>query len=378
MRQRCLAGMALLLLFTPQTGGASQVFVKGSGAALYYLKRVPSWLTIGGYSCNGYTLERGVPDWEGRVRIRVAVSADVMQSRAPYEPKMEQIPSYIQRYAIAEPNVPVGSKSFKRLADDLVDGCRYESDAVEAILSWIGENMAYDTASRDEDPAQVLEKRRGQCVGLTNLALTLLRSAEIPARPVQGLLLTPDGAEGTETRMDFQLHRFVEVFYPDIGWVLSDPQKTVNFVSTSYLYWRPAEYAVSAQAGPEIDGLQIYRAKEEGGLMEEDLRSGQSPARVYVRKNLDLRYSAAIEGTVQTPEGKPLGGGQIQLETSTGPQRQQVRADGAFSFIGLKGGEYALQFSDTAYRYLGQKFKMKDREFRQVVITVERVGSGAR
>ncbi len=58
--------------------------------------------------------------------------------------------------------------------------------------------------------------------------------------------------------------------------------------------------------------------------------------------------------------------------------RQQVRPDGGFSFIGLKGGEYSLQFGDAMYRYVGGKFKLKDREIRQFAIVVEKVGARPR
>lgn len=370
-----LCGMALIAC---RTAAASQVFVKGSASATYFLKRVPAWLTIGTHTTNGYSLERGLPDWEGRLRLKVTVNADVMLSRAPFEVREEQVPSYYKEFLESEVGVPVGAKPFKKLASDLVRGCKYESDAVEAILTWIGENVTYDNSSKDEDPFLVYEKRRGQCVGLANLALTLLRSAGIPARAVQGFILTPDGAEGSETRMDFQLHRFIEVYYPDLGWIFSDPQKTVNFVSTAYLYWRPLAFAAPGNGKLDVDGLQIYRAKDEGGLLEEDFRAGEQPARVFVRKNLDLRYSAAIEGLVQTPEGKPLARGRITILSSSGQTPQEVRPDGAFSFVGLKGGEYSLQFSDDTYRYIGQKFKLKDRESRQFTITVERVASGQR
>lgn len=364
---------AAIAAIAPQTGHATQVFVKGTGTSIYFLQYVPYWLTIGTYETSGYKIERGMPDWEGRVRITVTANAELLASRAPYKMKEEQIPSAIKDYLRAAPRVPTAAKPFKKIAEDLVKGCKYQSDAVEAILSWIGENFAYDQQGGDEDPTVVLEKKRGHCVGLSNLALTLLRSAGIPARPVQGLLLTQDGTEGSETRMDFQLHRFIEVYYPDIGWVFSDPQKTVNFVSQGYLYWREIDLAAANNNHPEIERLRIFRAKEVGGLIEDDMQVSEAPSRVFVRKNLDLRYTAAIQGVLQTPDGKPFGGGQISINSSSGTTKQVVRADGSFSFVGLKGGEYSLQFSDSNHRYLGQRFKLKDREARQITITVERI-----
>ncbi|MEW6368476.1 MAG: transglutaminase domain-containing protein [Acidobacteriota bacterium] len=369
--------LVALIILAPDALPASQTFVRGTASATYFVKSLPVWLTIGSHVANGYALERGMPDWEGRVRIRVTVACDLMQCRAPFKPKTEQLPSYVQDYTLAEPGVPAGAKPFKKLAEDLVHGSKYQTDAVEAILAWIGENVVYDETARADDPLQVLEGKRGYCVGISNLALTLLRSVQIPARAVQGLLLKPDGVEGNETRMDFQLHRFIEVYYPGIGWILSDPQKTVNMVSANYVYWKPVEKG-NSQARLDLSGMQIFRTKEEGGLVEEDFRAGDGPGPVYLRKNFDVRYSAAIEGTIKTPDGSPIGGGEILVESAGGVLRQQVRPDGGFSFIGLKGGEYSLQFGDAMYRYVSGKFKLKDREIRQFAIVVEKVGARSR
>ncbi len=348
---------------------ASQIFVKGAASATYFIKLIPTWLTLGSYQSSGYTLERGMPDWEGRVRLKVTTSADLMQSRAIFEPKPETIPSFIKDYLLAEPNVPVGAKPFAKLAEDLVHGCKYESEAVEAILSWIGENIAYDEKSRDDDPALVLEKKRGYCVGLANLSLTLLRNAGIPARSDQGLILTPDGSDGGETRMDFQLHRLIEVYYPDVGWVFSDPQKTVNFVSPVYIHWKPIDPG-APQAHINLEGMQIFRSKEDGALLEEDFRPGAGQGRVFIRKNFDLRYAGAIEGRVQFADGRPIGSGMITLMSSAVTSKQPVRPDGRFSFVGLKGGEFTLRFDEGNNHASSDKLKVKDREIRQILLTI--------
>jgi hypothetical protein len=114
------------------------------------------------------------------------------------------------------------------------------AEAQTAILGWIASNIAYeDDRNRSQEPAQVLASRSAHCVGMSNLAVDLLRAAGIPARPVSGVWVD----ERPESRSKPSsvpgragvYHRWVETWDPAVGWFFSDPIGRLDFVSALYL-----------------------------------------------------------------------------------------------------------------------------------------------
>lgn len=110
-------------------------------------------------------------------------------------------------------------------AQALVVGAEAEAQAVVSILDWVRANITYDHSfSLPVDAVSVYNNRSGFCAGFSNLAVALLRAVGIPAR-VQtgcGLWALPNGGG----------HAWIEVYYPDIGWVPSEPQRLENFRPT--------------------------------------------------------------------------------------------------------------------------------------------------
>lgn len=110
-----------------------------------------------------------------------------------------------------------------------------EVSAVEAIIGWTAENINYDLGwlqpgypKVTPDPHNgltVFQWRWGTCSGFSNVAVALLRAAGIPARVVHGHLISLDV-------VDAGAHAWIEVYYPDLGWVPSEPQGTANFADT--------------------------------------------------------------------------------------------------------------------------------------------------
>ena len=74
----------------------------------------------------------------------------------------------------------------------------------------------------------------------------------IPARTVQGILRTKPGSEGYDSRIGGVYHRWIEVYYPDRGFVFSDPSASINAVDARYVpfgrraFERPKDLTVLA------------------------------------------------------------------------------------------------------------------------------------
>jgi hypothetical protein len=110
----------------------------------------------------------------------------------------------------------------------LVEKARTEVEAVVAILDWIGAKVTYDYSFElDNDALSVYRNRSGVCAGYSNLAVALLRSAGIPARSRGGCALWELHGAG---------HAWIEVYYPDVGWVPSEPTNGMeNFIYNDFV-----------------------------------------------------------------------------------------------------------------------------------------------
>jgi len=113
----------------------------------------------------------------------------------------------------------------------LTNGLTREIDAVYNIFMWADRNIRLLNSTENDQPVDalsVLKRREGDERGLSNLVSSLLKGIGIPARVVYGISFQKDVVVNTgEMNLVFDLpnsERFwMEVFFPDIGWVGYDP-----------------------------------------------------------------------------------------------------------------------------------------------------------
>jgi len=94
--------------------------------------------------------------------------------------------------------------------------------AVEMIMEWIRENIAYlpGSTSVTTTASEALEARSGVCQDFVHLALSILRAVGIPSRYVSGYLYPLDQGEVGET-VTGESHAWCEVWLGD--WYGVDP-----------------------------------------------------------------------------------------------------------------------------------------------------------
>ncbi len=114
------------------------------------------------------------------------------------------------------------------LSQQLLDGAETQEDYVQAVLRYLGdESFTYTesppAAGRTLD-GFLFDAKTGYCQQYSGAMALLLRMAGIPARVVTGF---STGATDTKTNeyvvRDFDAHSWVEVYYPDWGWITFDP-----------------------------------------------------------------------------------------------------------------------------------------------------------
>jgi hypothetical protein len=192
-----------------------------------YLAGGPDAALFDQYDNDGYSLAVLPGAAAGVLELTVRVSGAPLRSRAPFptgQPADTSLPEARDRDAFAR---------------SLAGNAATQAEAVENLVAGVASAVRYDgDRTRRQDPAAVFESRRASCVGIAELAVDLLRRLGISSRTVQGILRTKPEAEGYEPRIGGVYHRWIEIYYPDRGFVFSDPSSSINGVDARYLPFR--------------------------------------------------------------------------------------------------------------------------------------------
>lgn len=215
-----------------------------------------------------------------------------------------------------------------KLAVALTAGARDRYDAVSRVLEWVRANVGYHLdRGLDQSPEAVLGRRTAYCTGYARLAVALLTAIGIEAREVPGYVF-----EGLPGGPPAGFHRWIEVSYPDRGWVFSDPLASHHFVPATYL--RLADDRLVGEPSP---GRLVDRIDD---TLDVDVRFwtfGAGAGTVRLRANDDQRRAAALALRLE-----PGVDGEAYLEGG-GVTRRLELPGGRGVFVGLEPGSYELR-----------------------------------
>jgi transglutaminase-like putative cysteine protease len=161
--------------------------------------------------------------------------------------------------------VQSNDSAIKKTAETLISNAHYESAAVTSIMLWVRDNLKYDSSATNHDAVWTFYNKRGTCENYAQLSLALLRSVGIPARYVSGYLVGGDITVGNYLSTygyswNAGPHAWIEVYYPDIGWVPYEPQQTLGFVDDHHV-----RVSVGTDSSDVTDTLiQTYATSDTG------------------------------------------------------------------------------------------------------------------
>ena len=276
----------------------------------------PEGATFAAYQNHGYRMEERTAR-NGKSSWRVTIDLAPIESNTPFVLPVDRSDSGLET-----------------LARSLVVGSHSRYGAVSRVLAWVSRNIHYDLDRSEDQSAQaVLERRSGYCTGVARLAVSVLAAVGIEAREVSGYVvpMRPGETGG--------YHRWIEVNYPDRGWVFSDPLKTHHFVPANYL----------RLAAEELDLTRSHRARILSGkrsVVPVDVYP-MAPQDVLARRNGRRQRAATIS---LAASGEPSG---YALLSGNGEQRALRLERGRGAFVGLRRGTYDLSVvleSGTTFR----------------------------
>jgi len=146
----------------------------------------------------------------------------------------------VQDYLLSTAQVPADDPRIRAKAKALTSGVKTEFDAVQRILAWVIDHTTYVLTPPKYDAMYTFETGKGNCQNYSHLAAALMRAVGIPVRIVNGVTLKRSYDAKTEYgKLTFGMaqgrHSWIDVYFPDLGWVPFDPQQSQLFTSNRYI-----------------------------------------------------------------------------------------------------------------------------------------------
>ena len=298
-------------------------------------------------------------------RVTVTSKMGPLRTRVPFPVPTRRLSAALSHYLLPEQDRQSQDPAIVRLAGEITRGSRYAHEATNAILSWLADNLTFDTSIKvPSDAFSALKYKKAYCVGYSNLAVALLRAAGIPARIAHGYL--PPGYEwgfskeywGVKVN-DGGYHAYLEIYYPDTGWAFSDAEHSHNFVDPFHIILRldDREMPGAYKGGYlDVDKATFYTIFKEvdSTLMVDEL---PFPKEKRLGRRLDERqHSALVTGRVVDTAGQPVEKGSVVL-WKDGRGTPSPFVDGKYAALLPNPGKYRVELKGPGYSKSSQEIQ---------------------
>ncbi len=231
-----------------------------------------------------------------------------MESSAPFP--LNDIPGEDALFLKSTPLVQSQDEEIMALSKKLTENAKTENDAVNAILNWVSDNVKYTYNPPQYDAIYTLKSGKGNCQNLAHLSMAILRASGIPSRiaggmglkrqwkvPVEGGYLVQDMGQGG--------HAWMEIFFPDLGWLSYDPQQSRQFTSTRHI---KQTHGLDSKDVNDVWSASPYLPKYSESIdavfnnddVNIKLRTSKDMPRMYIMSN-NLVAKAVFEKPVMPP-----------------------------------------------------------------------------
>ena len=161
-----------------------------------------------------------------------------IDSVAPFP--LASVPGNLKDYLQASEQVQTNDPAIGELSQKLTRGSKTQFEAVQKVVSYVVDHVRYVNPPPQYDALYALRTGRGNCQNYSHLTAALLRNAGVPVRIVNGVTMNqPFNVSWEKGTLTFKMgqgrHSWVEVWYPDLGWIPYDPQNMQFFISNRFV-----------------------------------------------------------------------------------------------------------------------------------------------
>ena len=161
-----------------------------------------------------------------------------IRSDAPFP--LASSPDHLKIYLEPTEQVQSHDPAVRALAQKLTRGAKTQFEAVEKVVSWVVDHVRYINPPEEYDALYTLKSGKGNCQNYSHLTAAFLRSVHVPVRIVNGVTMNmPFNVSWQKGTLTFKMgqgrHSWVEIWFPDQGWVPYDPQNMQFFISNRFV-----------------------------------------------------------------------------------------------------------------------------------------------
>ena len=363
MNKIILVVIILSAFFCGAPAEAGLTVLEGEHVVVYDIVNPRGVAFIPDYSNESFE-QKVISQDEFSKRVQVTSRMHPMRTRVAYPIPASSIPASVSsRYLVSEKDRQSQDPSIVNLVRDVTRGSVYAHEAANAVLSWIADNLTFDTSiTIPSDAVSALRYHKAYCVGYSNLAVAMLRAAGIPARVAHGYL--PPGYEwgfskdywGVKVN-DGGFHAYLEIFYPDKGWVFSDAEHSHHFVDPFHVILRldgmsmPGEYSGGYLDVDKATFYTIFK-EEDKTVMVDEL---PLPKQKRLGRRLDnSQHSALVTGRVTGKTGASIPKG-TAVAWKDGRGTPYPFSDGRFAMALQNPGKYRIELKGTGFAKSSQE-----------------------
>ena len=199
--------------------------------------------------------------WKNPAAISIAVTQEMAiamtarnklctQAKLPYDESVGQkFKWYLGKDKDGDMNPD--NPSIAPVCEGILQGKRYAEEAVSGVCDWINDNIEF-VSKTNYGSDQVMETKKGNCTSMSYLACAMLRKMGIPCDAVTAKFIESDSGHG-----------FIEVYFPDAGWVFYDLSNWERgFKSPDCLLAAGWAYRIQPDPKRKFDWVDGYFSKE--------------------------------------------------------------------------------------------------------------------
>lgn len=358
--------VAIGFFLTTADAGAHLKVLDGEHTVVYDIVNPRGVAFIPDYSNESFE-QKVISQDEFSKRVQVTTKMHPLKTRIAYPVSAAALPATADKYLRPERDRQSDAPEILHLAREITRGSRYMHEAADAILSWIADNLTFDTTiTVKSDALSALRSKRAFCVGYSNLAVALLRASGIPARVAHGYL--PPGYEWGFSKAywgvkvnDGGYHAYIEIFYPDTGWVFSDAEHSHNFVDPFHIILRldGMEMSGATKGGYlDVDKATFYTIfKEDDRTLMVDELPRPREKRLGRRMN-DRQHAALVSGRVNDSNHSSVLKGSVVL-WKEGRGTPAPFSDGRYAVTVTEPGKYRVELKGPGYAKSSQEVQIE-------------------